>query len=379
MSHFAFKRDRKPAPARAFLLIAGAIALAACSGKPPPPKEAAVPVDTANVVRKTVPDLIEAPGAVEPIESVAVKSLVDGQLLEVHVKDGEEVKKGQLLFKIDPRPAQATLAQAQAALAKDIAARDLAKAQLDRYKPVASKGFISADQMQQYRTAFAAAAASVKVDQANVDATKLTLGYTDIFAPLSGRAGRILVQAGNLVKANDTQPLLTINQLSPIYVNFAIPGAYVDRVRSAQAKGKLPVFAAGQGLDGRIDGELSFVDNAVDPTTNTVKLRASFANTDERLWPGNFINMTLTLGTDSNALVVPDAAVKAGPNGSYVFVVGADNKAQQRGVKVVRSVNGETMIADGLAENDKVVTDGQSRLINGTKVAPRNVETTAAK
>ena len=366
-------------PARIFLLIAAAVALAACSGKAPPPKDAPVPVDTAKVVRKTVPDLIAAPGSVEPIESVAVKSLVDGQVLEAHVTDGDEVKKGQLLFKIDPRPAQAALAQAQAALAKDIAARDLSKAQLDRYEPVASKGFISADQMQQYRTAYAAAAASVKVDQANVDAMKLTLGYTDIFAPISGRAGRILVQAGNLVKANDTQPLLTINQLSPIYVSFSIPGSYVDRVRNAQAKGKLPVFASGQGLDSRIDGELSFVDNAVDPSTNTVKLRASFANMDERLWPGEFVNMTLTLGTDSNALVVPDAAVKAGPNGSYVFVVDADNKAQQRDVKVVRSVNGESMIADGLAENDKVVTDGQSRLVNGTKVAPRTNEKTAAK
>ncbi len=223
-------------------------------------------MDTVKVVRKSVPDLIEAPGSVEPIDSVAVKSLVDGQLLDVRVKDGDEVKKGELLFKIDPRPAQAALAQVQAALAKDVAARDLSKAQLDRYEPVASKGFISADQMQQYRTAYAAAAASVKVDQANVEATKLTLGYTDIFAPLAGRAGRILVQAGNLVKANDTQPLLTINQVSPIYVSFAIPGAYVDRVRNAQAKGKLPVFASGEGLDGHIDGELAFVDNAVDPS-----------------------------------------------------------------------------------------------------------------
>jgi multidrug efflux system membrane fusion protein len=150
-------------------------------------------------------------------------------------------------------------------------------------------------------------------------------------------------------------------------------------VRTAQAKGKLPVYASGQGLDGRIDGQLSFVDNAVDPSTNTVKLRASFPNTDERLWPGEFVNTTLTLGTDSNALVVPDAAVKAGPHGNYVFVIGPDNKAQQRDVKVVRSVNGETMISDGLAENDTVVTDGQSRLINGTKVASRNDEKTAAK
>ena len=356
-----------------------AVALSACSDKKPPPPDAAVPVDTVKAIKKTVPDLIEAPGSVEPIDTVAVKSLVDGQLLEVRVKDGDEVKKGDLLFKIDPRPAQATLAQTEAALAKDVAARELAKAQLDRYEPVASKGFISADQMQQYRTTFAAAAASVKVDQANVDATKLTLGYTDIFAPIDGRAGRILVQAGNLVKANDTQPLITINRISPIYVNFSIPGLYVDRVRSAHSKGKLPVFAAGDGIESRIDGEMSFIDNAVDPTTNTVKLRASFANVDERLWPGEFVNITLTLGTDTNALVVPDAAVKAGPNGTYVFVIKPDNSAEQRPVKVTRSVNGESMISDGLAENDDVVTDGQSRLVNGTKTKPRGSEKTAAK
>jgi len=365
--------------ARAVFPAIFAVALVACSGKKPPPPDAAVPVDTAKVIKKTVPDLIDAPGSVEPIDTVAVKSLVDGQLLEVRVKDGDEVKKGELLFKIDPRPAQATLAQTEAALAKDAAASDLAKAQLDRYEPVATKGFISADQMQQYRTAYAAAAASVKVDQANVDATKLTLGYTDIFAPIDGRVGRILVQAGNLVKANDTQPLITINRISPIYVNFSIPGLYVDRVRNAHSKGMLPVFASGDGIDGRIDGQMSFIDNAVDPATNTVKLRANFPNADERLWPGEFVNITLTLGTDTSALVVPDAAVKAGPNGTYVFLIKPDSTAEQRSVKVTRSVNGESMISDGLAENDEVVTDGQSRLINGTKVKSRSSEKTAAK
>ena len=365
--------------ARAVFPAIFTVALVACSGNKPPPPDAAVPVDTAKVIKKTVPDLIDAPGSVEPIDTVAVKSLVDGQLLEVKVKDGDEVKKGELLFKIDPRPAQATLAQTEAALAKDAAARDLAKAQLDRYEPVATKGFISADQMQQYRTAYAAAAASVKVDQANVEATKLTLGYTDIFAPIDGRVGRILVQAGNLVKANDTQPLITINRISPIYVNFAIPGLYVDRVRNSQTKGTLPVFASGDGIDGRIDGQMSFIDNAVDPATNTVKLRASFPNADERLWPGEFVNITLTLGTDTNALVVPDAAVKAGPNGTYVFLIKPDSTAEQRSVKVTRSVNGESMIANGLAENDEVVTDGQSRLVNGTKVKSRTTEKTAAK
>jgi membrane fusion protein, multidrug efflux system len=312
-----------------------------------------------------MPDLLTAIGTVEAINSVAVKSLVDGQLLEAHVKDGDEVKTGQLLFKIDARPAQAALAQAQAALAKDVAARELAKAQVDRYKPVAAKGFISADQMQQYLTTFEAAAASVKVDQANVAASNLTLGYTDIFAPFAGRAGRILVQPGNLVKANDTNALLTINQIAPIFVNFAVPGSYVERVRVAHAKGALGVRAQGDGMKVPQSGELAFVDNAVDPTTNTVKLRANFANKEETLWPGQFINISLTMGTDENAVIVPEAAVKDGPNGNYVFIVKADKRAEQRAVHVTRTVAGETVIAKGLDGSESVVIDGQSRIVDG--------------
>ena len=344
------------------------VALAACSQEPAQKAEPAAPVSVAKATKKSVPDMVTAVGSVEAINSVAIKSLVDGQLLESLVKDGDVVKKGQLLFRIDPRPAQAALAQANAALAKDEAARDLAHAQVLRYRPIAEKHFISADQMQQYVTAESAAAASVKVDQANVEAMKLTLGYTDIHAPIDGRAGRILVQAGNLVKANDTQALLTINQLSPIYASFAVPGDQVDRVRAAQARGTLAVQATGDGIDGKISGELSFVDNAIDPATNTVKLRASFANADERLWPGQFVNIALTLGSGADALAVPDAAVKAGPNGSYVFVVGAGNKAEQRAVTVVRSVDGESMIGSGLADGETVVTDGQSRLTDGSVV-----------
>ncbi len=350
------------------VLSVALLALTACSRSAPPHAETAVPVTAAKVQQKSVPDRLDAVGTVEAINSVAVKSLVDGQLLDSPVKDGEDVKKGQLLFRIDPRPAQAALAQANAAQAKDEAARVLAHAEVVRYQPVADKGFISADQMQQYVTAEEAAAASVKVDQANVEAAKLTLGYTNIYAPIDGRVGRILVQPGNLVKANDTNSLIVINQLVPIFVNFAVPGQYVDRVREAQDKGLLAVTASGDGIHGGISGQLSFVDNAIDPTTNTVKLRASFANADERLWPGQFVNIALTLGTDANALVVPDAAVKAGPDGSYVFVIKPGNRARQQAVTVVRSVDGDSMISKGLSVGETVVTDGQSRLADGTLV-----------
>jgi multidrug efflux system membrane fusion protein len=344
--------------------------LAACSSAPPPPADPAVPVSTALATKKTMPELVTAVGSVEAINSVAVKSLVDGQLLESAVKDGDDVKAGQLLFKIDPRPAQAALAQVQAALSKDEAARNLAKAQVDRYEPVAAKGYISADQMQQYITAYESAAASVKVDQANVAAAKLTVGYTDIFAPIAGRAGRILVQPGNLVKANDTNALLLLNQIAPIFVTFAIPGQLVDRVRNAQAQAILAVSAKSDGANDPESGKLAFVDNAVDPATNTVKLRASFANERQRLWPGQFVNITLTIRSDADAIVVPEAAVKAGPNGSYVFVVKADSRAEQRNVDVARTVAGEAVIANGLGPGETVVTDGQSRLVDGTKIKP---------
>jgi multidrug efflux system membrane fusion protein len=343
------------------------LALAACS-KSVPQAEAPVPVEVARVAQKTLPERLDAVGTVEAINAVAVKSRVDGQLLESDVKDGDDVHKGQLLFRIDPRPAQAVLAQTQAALAKDEAARDLALAQVNRYEPVARKGFISADQMQQYRTAYSAAAASVKVDQANVEAAKLALGYTDIFAPFAGRAGRILVQPGNLVKANDTQALLTINQLKPIFVNFALPGRFVERVRAAQAGAPLEVAASGESLKTAQSGQVAFVDNAVDPATNTVKLRASFSNDNESLWPGQFVNIALTLGSDANALVVPSTAIKDGPNGSYVFVVKADGRAEQRNVTVARSVSGESMISNGLSVDETVITDGQSRVVDGAKV-----------
>jgi multidrug efflux system membrane fusion protein len=325
-------------------------------------------VSVAKAVTKAVPELITAVGSVEAINSVQIKSLVDGQLLQSLVKDGQEVKSGQLLFKIDPRPAEAAMAQAQAAQAKDEAARDLAHAEVVRYQPVADKGFISADQMQQYVTAYASAAASVKVDVANAASAKLTVGYTDIYAPISGKVGRILVQPGNLVKANDTNALIVINQITPIFVNFAVPGQYVDRVRGAQAKGALAVKAMSDGLDAQISGELSFVDNAIDPTTNTVKLRAAFANADERLWPGQFVNITLTLGSDADALVVPDEAVKSGPNGTYVFLVKPDGYAEQRAVTIARSVAGNSMVSKGLVAGDTVVVDGQSRLADGSKV-----------
>lgn len=341
----------------------GTIALAAaCSREHAPPKAAPAPVTVAVVATRDMPVLVSAPGSVEAINSVAVKSLVDGQLLEARVKDGADVTAGELLFRIDPRPAQAALQQALSAQAKDQATLEQARSQVKRYHDIAAKGYLSADQMEQYRTNLQAAIASVKVDEANVAAAKVTLSYTDIHAPISGRIGRILIQPGNVVKANDTNPLVTINQVEPIYVAFSLPSALLGRVQVAQQGGALAAQASVIGIEKPVDGKVAFIDNAVDTATGTVKLRAQFRNDDHVLWPGQLVSVSLTLGHDKDAIVVPQQAVQNGPVGAYVYVVRADHTAEQRPVTVARVVAGEAVIEQGLAAGETVVVDGQSRV-----------------
>jgi multidrug efflux system membrane fusion protein len=339
---------------------------AACSREHAPPKAPPAPVVVAAAVTRDMPVLVTAPGSVEAINSVAVKSLVDGQLLESLVEDGADVTAGQLLFRIDPRPARASLQQALAQQAKDEATLAQARSQVKRYEDLAAKGYLSADQMEQYRTNLDAARASVKVDEANVAAARVTLSYTDIHAPLAGRIGRILIQPGNVVKANDTNPLVTINQIEPIYVNFSLPSAQLGRVQAAQKAAQkaapLVVRASVIGVDEPVEGMVAFIDNAVDTSTGTVRLRAEFPNAEHRLWPGQLVSTTLTLGHDPNAVVVPARAVQNGPDGAYVFVVRNDHTAEQRNVTVARVVAGEAVVEKGLAAGEAVVVDGQSRV-----------------
>jgi len=335
---------------------------AACSREHTPPKAPPAPVVVAAAVTRDMPVLVTAPGSVEAINSVAVKSLVDGQLLESLVKDGADVTAGQLLFRIDPRPAQASLQQALAQQAKDEATLEQARSQVKRYEDIAAKGYLSADQMEQYRTNLDAARASVKVDEANVAAARVALSYTDIHAPLAGRIGRILIQPGNVVKANDTNPLVTINQIEPIYVNFSLPSAQLGRVQAAQKAAPLAVQASVIGVDKPVEGKVAFIDNAVDTSTGTVRLRAEFPNAEHMLWPGQLVGTSLTLGHDPNAVVVPGQAVQNGPDGTYVFVVRSDQTAEQRRVGVARVVAGEAVIEKGLAAGETVVVDGQSRV-----------------
>ncbi|HEX8009849.1 MAG TPA: efflux RND transporter periplasmic adaptor subunit [Casimicrobiaceae bacterium] len=329
----------------------------------------AVPVTAAPVLLKTVPVRLYAIGNVEPYTTVAVKARLDGQILAVRFKEGDEVRQGAVLFEIDPRPFAAALRQAQANLLKDRALLDRATEQQKRYKDLLAKNFISADAYEQVRTNAETAKATVAADEAAIEGAKLSLDYATIRSPVTGYAGRIQIQQGNLVKANDVNPLVTINQVVPIYVSFSIPEQNVAAVRKYQADGELKVQAnPTNSTHPPIPGRLSFLDNAADTTTGTIKLKAEFANADKALWPGQFVNVVLTLYEQKDAVVAPSAAVQNGPNGQYVFVVKPDSTVELRDIKIARAEGDDTVVASGLAPGDQVVTVGQLRLAPGTKV-----------
>lgn len=329
----------------------------------------AVPVTTAPVVLKTVPVRVYAIGNVEPYTTVSLKARVDGQIVSVHFKEGDEVRQGAILFEIDPRPFAAALKQSQANLLKDRALLDRANEQEKRYKDLLAKNFISADAYEQVRTNAATAAATVAADEAAIESSKLSLEYCTIRSPVTGYAGRIQIQQGNLVKANDVNALVTINQIVPIYASFSIPEQNVADVRKYTADGELKVQANfPNAAHAPIPGKLSFLDNTADTTTGTIKLKAEFPNTDKALWPGQFVNVVLTLYEQKDAVVTPSAAVQNGPNGQYVFVVKPDLTAELRNIKVARAEGDDTVVASGLQPGDQVVTVGQVRLAPGTKV-----------
>ena len=330
---------------------------------------AAVPVTTAPVILKTVPVRLYAIGNVEPYTTVAVKARVDGQLVSVRFKEGDEVRQGAILFEIDPRPFAASLKQAQANLLKDRALYDRAKEQDKRYKDLLAKNFISTDAYEQVRTNAETAAATVAGDEAAIDNAKLSLEYCTIRSPVTGYAGRIQIQQGNLVKANDTNAMVTVNQVVPIYTSFSVPEQNVADIRRYQADGELKVAASfANAAHPPMAGRLSFVDNSADATTGTIKLKAEFPNGDKALWPGQFVNVVLTLHEQKDAIVTPSAAVQSGPTGQYVFVVKADSTVELRNITIARAEGDETVVASGLQAGDQVVTVGQLRLAPGAKV-----------
>lgn len=365
------------------LALATVLLLSSCSSQPANSQGfkmqvPAVPVTVAQAVQKSVPVEVTAIGNVEPYSTVNVKSQVDGQLERVYFRQGEDVSKGETLFTIDARPFQAALLQAQATLARDQALEKNATAQVDRYGKLYEAGIISKDQYDQFMTNAESYNATVRADQAAVERAQLDLSYCTIRAPNDGRTGSLLVYAGNLVKANADTPMVVINQIQPIYVTFSVPESFLPEIKQYQARGALRVEATPPNdARGPESGLLSFLDNQVDATTGTIKLKATFQNPQKRLWPGQFVNVVLNLAVQSQAVVVPSQAVQTGQKGQYLYVVKPDLKVEYRPVSVGNTVAGETVIAKGVQVGETVVTDGQLRLEPGSKVQIKNPATSA--
>ena len=361
-----------------------------------------VPVVTAKAQTKSVPVNIPAVGTVEPLTTVQIRAQVTGQLSAVHFSEGQDVKKGQLLFTIDPRPFQAALQQAEAVLARDTATASNAAQQKERYEDLFKRGLIPRDQYETQRASAQALQATLEADRAAVENARLNMNYTRIVAPMSGRTGALGIHVGDLVRANDATPLVVINQVSPIYVSFSVPGRYLGEIRrfqaqralAVQARGQAPIapgaqapepttptpslgqqVAPGEGATmpakpGLIEnGRVTFIDNSVDPATGTIKMKGTFQNSDQGLWPGLFVQVTLSLTEEQGVIVVPATAVQPSASGQFVYVVKPDRTAEVRPVTVSRQFGEEMIIARGLAAGVEVVTDGQLRLTPGAQVS----------
>jgi multidrug efflux system membrane fusion protein len=365
-------RNRGTLKIVALLISAGFFIVASCAKEQEPIKRPPVPVTVGIAIQKTVPIQLTAIGNVEAYSTIKVKSQVGGLLTKVHFREGQYVSKGQLLFTIDPRPYEAQIKQAESNLAKDIAQMEYAREQSDRYAELVKKGYVSRDQYEQFRTNAATAEAVVNADRAVLENAKLQLKYCYIYSPISGRTGSLDSNQGNLIKANADTAMVTIQQVEPIYVTFSVPEQDLPQIKKYMARGRLAVSASAVQDSGRPEeGFLTFVDNAVDTTTGTIRLKGTFANKERRLWPGQFVNAVLVLTSRPNAVLVPTSAVQTGQDGQYVFVVKADNTVEMRPVVADISVDGETLINRGVAPGETVVTDGQLMLREGARVEVR--------
>ena len=339
--------------------------------------QAPVPVTVGAVVQKAMPIEIRVIGSAEAYSTVAVHAQMTGQLTSVTFSEGDDVTKDQVLFALDRRPLEAALQQAEANLQRDLAQAANAESQARRYQDLAERGIATREQVDTTRTGAAALNATVGADRAAVENAKVQLQYATIAAPLAGRTGALMVHEGNLVRANDQAPLVVINQVSPIYVSFSIPEARLPELKRYMAQGSLRVEARRPNDDGpAASGRITFVDNAVDQTTGTIRIKGTFPNDDRRLWPGQFVNVTVALTQQPNALVVPTSAVQNGQQGPYAYVVKSDRAVEFRSVVVERTSGDETVIRSGLALGDTVVTDGHLRLTAGSRVAIKGDEST---
>jgi membrane fusion protein, multidrug efflux system len=375
---------REPQPTSRIPLLAlaalGISVFSSCAGtKAAAPSAPVVPVLAASVEQKDVPIRVHAIGAVEAYSTVVVKTQITGELTGVFFKEGDDVRKGQLIFTLDKRPFEAELNHAQSNLAKDEAAAANARIEQKRYEALVKAGVVSKEQYDQLASTAQAADAAVAADKAAVEYDKVQLIYCSIYSPINGRTGNLIVHQGNMVKANDNPPLVNINQVEPIYVTFTVPQQYLAEVKQYARGGNLPVQAVIPGVTandmtandrrGPVTGKLSFIDNQVDSATGTIKLKGIFANRDRRLWPGQFVDAYLTLKTQANALVIPSQAVQNGQQGTFVYVIKEDSTVEARPVTVSDTEQqGQVVVQKGLAAGERIVTDGQLRLVPGAKV-----------
>jgi multidrug efflux system membrane fusion protein len=335
-----------------------------------------VPVTVATVVQKSMPIEIRVIGSVEAYSVVSVHAQITGQLTAVNFKEGDDVSKEQVLFTLDRRPLEAALMAAQANLQRDIAQAANAKIIAQRYSDLAGRGIATTEQLETSRTSAAALDATVEADRAAVENAKVQLQYATIASPIAGRTGALMVHEGNLVRAADQAPLVVINQVAPIYVSFAIPESRLLELKRFLALGTLQVEAKPPSDENPSShGHITFVDNSVDQTTGTIRIKATFTNEDRRLWPGSFVNVIVALTKDPTAVVVPTAAVQVGQQGQYVYVVKADHSVEYRAVVVERTAGLETVIKSGLKPAETIVTDGQLRIVAGSHVSIKGDET----
>jgi multidrug efflux system membrane fusion protein len=352
--------------APALVLILGA----ACSKKAPPPPPP-IPVNIVDVRRMDIPMLIRATGTVEPIQTVAVQSQISGLLVHVPFKEGDEVKAGQVLFEIDPRPLVAALDQAQGSVARDVAQWQSAQHDVERFQALAGRGYVTEQQLDQARATAGGLIGTLRTDTAAVEQARLNLQYATIRAPIDGRTGSLLVHEGNQVRSGVGQVLVVVNQMSPILVRFPVPADSFDAVRTRASQSLAVSAAPGSDSTHLESGRLIFLDNSVDSLTGTVALKGTFPNTDAALWPGSLVRVSLQLDIQRNALVVPGSAVQSGQAGDVVWIVDSAQKARVIKVKVLRNTDSLVVLTGGLTVGQHVITDGQLRLTDGAKVVVR--------
>ena len=381
----------RPMHTRLTLGLATILLLTSCSGGAAPPAQGApaesggrsagrggggaVAVTTSTVVEKAMPVNVRVVGNVEASSTVDVRSLVTGQLLKTEFREGDDVAVGQLLFTIDPRPFEVAVQQAEAVLARDTANQKNAEAQRARYGNLLKDGLISQADYDTVATQSMALQASMAANKAAVDNARLQLQYTRITSPVAGRTGALLVHDGSVVRANDTSPMVVINQVSPIDVSFAVSARMLPQLRNGARRG-LTVTATTAGDATMVsEGALSFLDNAVDPSTDTIRLKATFPNKERRLWPGAFVDVTMRLSVTSNAIVVPTVAVQPSQQGLFIYVVKSDQTVEARPVKVAWTEGSESVIATGVKPGETIVVDGQLRLAPGSRVTVKPAAT----